>query len=153
MKRLLLAALLMISISSFVFGQEPTPVLRSIEANNQRFVAAFNQGDAALIASMYTPDAVLLPSNSPIIGNQLGIRTYWQNAINAGVKMVSLKTSSVEECGNTAYEVGQFTLTIPKAGGGKITDYGKYIVVWKRQGRRWKLAVDSFSTNLPASGQ
>lgn len=152
MKRLL-AALLMISLGSLVLGQESAPVLRSIEVNNQRFVAAFNRGDAAAITSMYTQDAMLLPPNSPIIGNHLGIRTYWQNVINAGVKIVSLKTSRVEVCGNTAYEVGQSTLTIPKAGGGTITDYGKYIVVWKLQGRRWRLAVDSFSTNMPAPGQ
>jgi len=152
MQRLLFAAMLVMSLCSLVFGQEATRVRQSIEANNQRFVAAFSRGDAAAIASLYTPDAMLLPPNSPIIGNHLGIRTYWQDLINAGVKVVSLKTSRVEACGNTAYEVGQATLTIPKVGGGTTTDYGKYVVVWKRQGRRWKLAVDSFSSNMPAPG-
>ena len=152
MRQLLFAVILMISLGSLVFGQKSAPVRQSIEANNQRFVAAFSRGDAAAIASMYTPDAMLLPPNSPIIGNHLGIQTYWQNVINAGVRVVSLQTSRIEVCGNTAYEVGQATLTIPKAGGGTSTDYGKYVVVWKRQGRRWKLAVDSFSSNMPAPG-
>ena len=152
MRQLLFAGMLMISLGSLVFGQESARVRQSIEANNKRFVAAFSRGDAAAIASMYTKDASLLPPNSPIIGNHLGIRSYWQDVIDAGVKVVSLRTSRVVLCGNTAYEVGQSTLTIPKVGGGTTTDYGKYVVVWKRQGRRWKLAVDSFSSNMPAPG-
>ncbi len=150
MKRLLFASFLLISPWSLALAQDSVQVRRLIEANNQRFLAAFNRGDAAVITSMYTRDALLLPPNSPIIGNHQGIRTYWQSLINAGVKAVELKTSTLEACGNTAYEVGQYTLTIPKAGGGTITDYGKYVVVWKREGRRWRLAVDSFGTNMPA---
>ncbi len=153
MTRILPASLLMLSLWTLVSGQESSQVRRLIEVNNERFVAALNRGDAAMITAMYTRDALLLPPNSPIIENHDNIRSYWQNVIKAGVKAVELKTTRLETCGDTAYEVGQYTLTIPKPGGGASTDHGKYAVVWKREGRRWRLMVDSFSTNLPVRAE
>jgi hypothetical protein len=45
-----------------------------------------------------------------------------------------------------ATEVGAYEL---KGKGGKVLDHGKYIVVWRREGERWKLLRDMFSTNVP----
>jgi hypothetical protein len=47
----------------------------------------------------------------------------------------------------TATEVGQYELR-DKAG--KVLDHGKYIVVWRKEGGKWKLLRDMFSTNVPA---
>ena len=43
---------------------------------------------------------------------------------------MTLETVEVEAAGDTAYEVGQFTLEAS----GNIADQGKYLVVWKRDG-------------------
>ena len=126
-----------------------TAVRKSIESNNKRFVDVFNKGDAAAVAAMYTSNARLLPPNSPMIGGRQGIQEFWQSLITAGVKAVRLETDQVEACGNTAYEVGKYTLTIPSLRGGTLTDEGKYVVIWKRQGKQWKLAADTFNTSMP----
>jgi hypothetical protein len=44
-------------------------------------------------------------------------------------------------------EIGQYELR-DKAG--KVLDHGKYIVVWRKEGGKWKLPRDMFSTNVPA---
>ena len=154
MRQLLLTAFLFLSFTSAAYSQctQSPGVRRTIEAINKKFTEAFNGGDAAGVAGMYKSDALLMPPNSPIIGNHLGIQTFWQQLITAGIKVVSLKTSSLDACGNTAIETGQYELTIPKAGGGTTTDYGKYIVVWKRQGKNWKLTRDIWNTNMAAGG-
>ncbi len=149
MRQLMFASLLIGLLVSQGQAQQSTNVRKLIEANNKAFVEAFNRGDAAAVANMYTSDALLLPPNNPIIVGRQGIREFWQKLITAGLKVVSLETERVEACGDTAYEVGYYTLTIPTAAGGTVTDQGKYIVVWKREARKWKLARDIWNTSAP----
>ncbi len=147
MKRHLLVTLLVLFAASITQAQQS--VRTTIEANTRQFVEAFNKGDAAAVANMYTMDARLMSPNAEMVTGRAGIQTFWQGAISAGLKMVSLESEHIETQGNLAVEVGRYTTTIPGAGGVTRTDKGKYVVVWKREGKRWKLAVDIFNSNLP----
>jgi uncharacterized protein (TIGR02246 family) len=149
MKRPLLVTLLVISAASFAEAQQSVRAI--IDANNKQFIGAFNKGDAAAVANMYTMGARVLPPNSEMVEGRANIQKYWQDAISAGLKFVSLEPVHVETHGNIAVEIGRYTLTVPGAGGTTTTDRGKYVVVWKREGRNWKLAVDTFNTNMPLS--
>ena len=148
MKRQLLVTLLIICAASIAEAQQS--VRTTIEANNTQFIEAFNKGAAAAVANMYAVDARVLPPNAEMIEGRANIQKFWQGAISAGLKMVSLEAVHVETQGNIAVEVGRYTMTVPGAGGITTTDKGKYVVVWKREGRNWRLAVDIFNTNLPA---
>ncbi len=149
MKRQLLVTLLIICAASITEAQQS--VRTAIETNSRQFIEAFNKGDAPAVASMYTMDARVLPPNGEMVEGRANIQKFWQGAMSAGLKIVSLETVNVETQGNIAVEIGRYTLTVPGAGGTTTTDKGKYVVVWKRDGRRWKLAVDIFNTNMPAS--
>ena len=149
MKRPLLITLLIICAASVAEAQQSART--AIEANTKQFVVAFNKGDAAAVANMYTMDARVLPPNAEMVEGRANIQKFWQGAITAGMKMVSLETVHVETQGNVAVEVGRYTTTIPGAGGITTTDKGKYVVVWKREGASWKLAVDIFNTNIPTA--
>ncbi len=102
MRQLLFATLVIGRLASFGHAQQSTNLHKLIEANNKGFVEAFNRGDAAAVANMYTSDALLLPPNNPIIVGSQGIREFWQKLITAGLKAVRLETERVEVCGNTA---------------------------------------------------
>jgi len=149
MKRQLLITLLIICAASVAEAQQSART--AIEANTKQFVEAFNKGDAAAVANMYTMDARVLPPNAEMVEGRGNIQKFWQGAMTAGVKMVSLETVHVETQGNVAVEVGRYTTTTPGAGGTTTTDKGKYVVMWKREGGSWKLAVDIFNTNIPTA--
>ena len=146
MKRQLLVALLIICAASIAEAQQS--VRTTIEANTRQFIEAFNKGDAATVANMYTINARVLPPNGEMVEGRANIQKFWQGGISAGLKMVSLETVNVETQGNIAVEVGRYTSTLSGAGGITTTDKGKYVVLWKREGRSWKLAVDIFNTSL-----
>jgi len=149
MKRSLVLALLVTSVAALAQAQDS--VRKTIEANSKQFVEAFNKGDAGAVANMYTMNARLMPPNDEIIEGRANIQTFWKGAMDAGIKMVSLDLADLEVHGNTAIEVGRYTLTTPGAGGTTTTDKGKYVVVWKRDGPTWRLAIDTFNTSLPAT--
>jgi ketosteroid isomerase-like protein len=127
----------------------PTPARQGIERANKQFAEAFARGDAAGCAAAYVATARLLPPGKPMLTGPKAIQEFWQSAIEAGMKSISLSTVALEELGATAIEVGQYALDIRPAGKPASKDEGKYVVVWKRQrDGAWKLAVDIFNTSL-----
>ncbi|MER8816994.1 DUF4440 domain-containing protein [Mesorhizobium sp. M0965] len=80
-----------------------------IEAALVKFMDAFNSGNAAAVGQMYTDDAALLPPDGKRVDDRKGVEEFWQGAIKAGMKNLTLKALEVEGSGNLAYEVGAFT--------------------------------------------
>ena len=118
-----------------------------IEAANTRFLTALSAGDAAGVAAAYAENASLLPAHSDFVTGRAAIEKFWAGAINAGVKRAVFTTLEVEGHGNTAHEVGRYTMY---GTDGKMLDAGKYVVIWKREQNAWRIYRDIWTTNLPA---
>lgn len=122
-----------------------------IEKANARFEQAFNGGDAAAVAQMYTERATVLPPEADMVAGRDAIQKFWQGAIQAGIRNLSLKSVRVDEFGgNAAQEIGQFSLEAPDPKGGVGKVEGKYVVVWRKTDGDWKLDTDIWNTNAPA---
>lgn len=119
----------------------------SIEAGNKQWEAAASKGDGAAVAALYTATAQLLPANSEVVSGTAAIQKFWQGVLDSGIRGAKLKTLEVEAHGDSAHEVGQYELSDQ---GGKVLDRGKYVVIWKRVGARWKLHRDIWTTSQPA---
>jgi len=115
-----------------------------IKANNKALGAAVAAGDAKAVGLMYTKTAKLLPPNAALCKGTKAITAFWQGALEMGIKGATLKSQEVEQLGTTAIEVGAYTLS---GEGGSTLDTGKYLVVWKKDGRDWKLHRDIFNAN------
>ncbi len=125
------------------------PKAGSIQAANDIFMKIFAQGDAAGMGGLYTEKGQLLPSNSDFVTGRKAIQDFWKGAMDMGIKNAKLETIDLEEHGNSAYEVGKYTLS---GTGGQVMDQGKYVVIWKKEGGEWKLHRDIWNTSLPAQG-
>ena len=125
-----------------------TPVATEIRRANDLFEASFERSDAAALASLYTPDGVLLPTGMDTIQGTAGIQAFWEGAMAMGIKQVQLHTQDVEEMVDTAIELGHYTLL---GADSQTIDQGKYLVVWKQQEGQWKLHQDIWNSSLPAS--
>ncbi len=127
----------------------PTADTRAaIDAANQKFMAAFGRHDSAGIASLYTTNGQVFPSNSDIVTGAAGIQAFWQGAFGMGLKEAALETVELDVQGETAIEVGRYIL---KADRGAVADQGKYIYIWKHSGGTWKMHRDIFNTSQPAA--
>lgn len=119
----------------------------AIKAANKNLSAGMAAGDPKAMAACYTKDAVLMPPNSKAFKGHTQIAKFWQGAMDMGIKSVTLTTKTVDPQGRTALEYGNATL---KGARGKVLDKAKYVVVWKREGKDWKLHWDIFNSNNPA---
>jgi ketosteroid isomerase-like protein len=68
--------------------------------------------------------------------------------IAAGLKDLTLDTTSIEVCGDMAYGIGQFRMAVEPPGGPRSEQAGKYLVVYRKQpDSTWKAVADMFNAN------
>jgi ketosteroid isomerase-like protein len=149
-KKTLLCCLAIISFLLFTFSrcaQGPTDVSSEITQVNEGFMDAFNSGDAKALASNYTENAKLYPSNSDVIEGPEAIEGFWNAVMKMGIKKAQMETVTAEAYGNVAIEEGKYRLFVE---GDHLADQGKYIVTWEKVGGIWKISKDIWNTNNPA---
>jgi ketosteroid isomerase-like protein len=143
----LICAVMLVAFAAFLTQPVYAQGVRSdIDAANARFSALVAKGDGAGLAALYAADGQVLPAGSDPIKGPQAIQKFWQGALDSGIAAVRLTTIEIFGRGPTATEVGEYELR-DKAG--KVLDHGKYIVVWRHEGSKWKLLRDMFSTNVP----
>lgn len=151
--RVVLVLVMIVTAVSVSMGQKEgnkasgSNIRNEIEAASKVFAETFAKGEAAKIADMYAEGARVMPPNGPMVQERQKIQEFWQAFINTGAKL-SLKTSDVDAQGNVAIEVGTYELIFPD----NTRDAGKFVVVWRRHKKDWKLAIDIFNSDMPVSG-
>jgi uncharacterized protein (TIGR02246 family) len=115
----------------------------TIDKLNDSWAAAFNKGDAAAIAAMYTDDATVLPQGGAMVKGHTAIQDFWAKTITdlSDAKLTTVELHTMGEV--MAYEIGTVTAKTKASPPQDVA--GKYVVVWRRSGLSWKLAVDIFN--------
>jgi uncharacterized protein (TIGR02246 family) len=138
-----------IAIFAVLFGLLAAPALAQTKAAIQKlddqWAYAFNTGDAAAVAAMYTSDAYVLPAGGPMIHDHEAITKLFQGAM---ADMQDLKCTALDVKplgGNAAREIGTCSFMTKKP---PLKDVEiKYAVVWQKEGGKWKLLQDIWNTD------
>ncbi len=126
-----------------------TSVRAQIERRNAAFATSVVGSDGpAAVAAFYTPDAQVLPPNAPAVTGRAAIGAFWRGPNGGPPGPLRLETVDVEPGpgGQTATEVGRYTITLPS---GTVVDEGKYIVLWRRVNGTWYLHRDMWNSDRP----
>ena len=98
------------------------------------------KSDFAGVASLYTEDATAFPPGSSMVKGSTAIGAMWKGMADQ-VSDPKLTTLDVKRLGRSAArEIGTFSLKTKGATPKEVT--GKYVVVWEKVGKNWKLATD-----------
>ena len=120
-------------------------IVAAIQQVNDRFAEAFNSGDMAAVAAMYTEDAFVLPPGAEMTQGRDKIQALWQGAAEQ-MSDLKLTATDVKPLGDSAArEIGTATA---KTKGDQPQDMTeKYVVIWEKVGDEWKIATDIWNTN------
>jgi uncharacterized protein (TIGR02246 family) len=122
---------------------------KDIEAGEQRWLGAFNGGDASGVAAIYATDARLLPPNSEIVQGRSEIEAFVKDFVQTGAKL-KFDLLTVHETPELCASVGRYEMDFPPESGAP-QDRGKFIEVWKRQSDgSWLIVDDIFNSDLQA---
>jgi ketosteroid isomerase-like protein len=126
---------------------DSTAVRAELQKMNQSYGQAFAKGDSAAFVNCYTPDACIMPANSPEICGTQGQFAFFKFAYQSGVRNIVFNTAGL--FGLTAQfvtEQGDYEMfSENNVSLGK----GKYLVLWKKTWQGWKMYRDMFSSNKP----
>jgi len=105
---------------------------------------AYNAGDAAAVAALYTPDAkVMAPGAEPASGTA-AIKAMFAADIAQGAKN-TLTTGDVVGFGDFALATGGYVAT---AADGKHLDHGPYMTLYKKVDGGWKIYRDTWNSSM-----
>jgi uncharacterized protein (TIGR02246 family) len=116
-----------------------------IQKLNDKWAEAFNKGDTATVAAMYTEDAYLLPAGAQMLKGRSAIEGFWRQSMQqlGDVKCTTIDVKPLG--GSAAREIGTCSFKTkaqpPQAGA------LKYAVVWQKEGGRWKLLQDIWNSD------
>jgi uncharacterized protein (TIGR02246 family) len=117
----------------------------SIQKINEEWMAAFNKGDAAGVAALYSEDAYILPNGAEMAKGRRAIETYFKNSVRQ-LGDAKLKTVDLQSLGpGSAREVGTFNFKTKGDSPQEVV--GKYVAVWRKMGGQWKLITDIWNMN------
>lgn len=135
MRRIALVFVFLAGLTAPAFAQKA-----AIEAVNAKWTELFNKGDFAGIASLYTEDATAFPPGSGMVKGRAAIGAMWKGMADQ-VGDPKVTTIDVKRLGGSAArEIGTFSLKTKGPTPKEVT--GKYVVVWEKVGKDWKLSAD-----------
>ena len=151
-------AILAALVAAGVCIKEPAALAQQRPNNEQQirqldrdWVTKVAAKDLAGTVAFYAKDGVLMAPGAPPAQGTAAITEGWRGILglpNGSLTFAPTRVA-VAKSADLAYETGTYSLAFdgPK---GRVQDEGKYVVVWKKEGGRWKAAADIFNTNLPA---
>ena len=135
MRSTLIALVILLGLAAPAAAQKA-----QIEAANAKWMDFFNKGNFDGVASLYTADATAFPPGSAMVRGRAAIGAMWKGMAEQ-VTDPKVTTINVKRLGPAAArEIGTFSLKTKSSPPKEVT--GKYVVVWERVGRDWKLATD-----------
>lgn len=120
-----------------------------IRAIDVAWAKAVASKDADQTASFYAEDGVLLAPGAPMTSGKDAIRKAWAGLMGTPGFALSFAPAKIEisKSGNSAYEIGDYQLTMKGKDGKPHTVKAKYAVVWGKQADgTWKAMVDAPTT-------
>lgn len=136
MRRITIAAACLVLFAAPAAAQTKA----AIQKAEEQWGAAYNKGDAAAVAAMYTADAYVLPAGAPMAKGHEAIEAFWKEGMKqiGDVKCTALDVKPLGA--NAAREIG--TCTFKTKAQPPQDGTLKYAVVWQKEGGRWKLLQD-----------
>jgi len=114
---------------------------------SERWEKAYNAGDAAAIAALYTEDGMVLPPNAGASTGRKAIQDFLTKDLAAN-KGNTIEIESVEssKSGDLGFARGTWRMKDPQ---GKILDEGKWVEVRKMVDGQWRISHDIWNSDLP----
>ncbi len=117
---------------------------------DRRWIAAMNAKNVEPICSLFAPDAIEMPANTPRVVGREAICTWYKGwLLPPGVTATfTPEVIEVAASGDLAFERGTYRFAT-EGQKGHTEDVSKYLTVWKNVGGEWKVFVDMGNTDLP----
>jgi ketosteroid isomerase-like protein len=123
-----------------------------IRALAQEFVKHYNDRNIDKLVALFTNDGRALSPFRPMAEEPKALRKHLEQTFKE-YEPLNLKvvTAHVEFCGDIAFSVGSFEMSVRTPSGRRLDDIGKWLVAMRRVGAEWRIVAHCFNTDLPVT--
>ena len=139
MKRIFASMCVMMVViftSNIALSQSNTDFKTKIESINKEMAKNMLEGNTEKLMSLYTNDAISMPSYQPIHDGLAAIRKANDEEAKTGVKYTSFTPTTLKVMANgsliTEIVTYKISMTMPSMDK-PIDDHGKYLTIWEKQ--------------------
>jgi ketosteroid isomerase-like protein len=147
---MMLIAVMFLSFTAF--SQVDAELKSKVDKMNMSFEKATLEGNHDFLLSLYTRDAISLPSYEPMHEGIDAIRKASEMSLQMGWKpsVFELKSHKIFASGNLITDVGNYKLAFTMKGiDSPVEDHGKYITIYERQADgSLKIKLDMWNTDV-----
>jgi len=132
------------------FSQTSSEYKTKVQTLSGEFAKCMREGNIEKILSMYTADAISMPSYRPMQDGLAAIKAASTEAQGEKYNSFELTTVKVIANGNMLDEIGTYKLNISLPGVDKpVDDHGKYLTVWEKQkDGSLKIKIDIWNSDV-----
>lgn len=149
MKKVIVLILSGLSFASLAQTPKTDPlaeVKKQIEASNAIYFESFVKNDVSIFTDRYAADACIMAPFAPqACGKENAAKFFREAYDNYGLRNGKFITTAIY--GNAKDFVTEEGLWQSFDANGKLFDDGKFLVLWKKTDKGWKMYRDSFSSN------
>lgn len=116
------------------------------------FDEATARDGAAGWASCFADDGIMMPAGGEMAVGKEAIRKYAEGMFTPDL-VLRWEPMDARVSGNLGYTYGVYKATRVEGGGKTTSTYGKYVTVWHKLGRTWKVAVDVGNSSPAPKGK
>ncbi|HYK40898.1 MAG TPA: nuclear transport factor 2 family protein [Thermoanaerobaculia bacterium] len=143
----------LLSTSLLAAPPPPPPAANdpAIVAVADAYVAAVLKNDTAAVVNLYTDDAMEMPPNAAAVKGRAALGEFYKKQMS-GAKFSAFTLTHIESrsAGDFGYDVGTYQQTLTPTGApAPVNDTGKYIVIVKKSGGKWRVAYVAYNSDLP----
>jgi ketosteroid isomerase-like protein len=122
--------------------------VEALRKRGREWDAAIAAKDIDRVMAFFTPESHTLPDRAPAAYGLDGIRQVWEQVLSyPGLVFITQDlVIEVADSGDLAYVLGAVEFSFD-SNGQRITDFGKYALVYRKVESEWKLAFDMSNSN------
>ncbi|MEO1437444.1 MAG: DUF4440 domain-containing protein, partial [Bacteroidota bacterium] len=88
----------------------------------------------------------IFPNNRLILQGPAELRQYWTQPEDIQTIHHKVTAEEIRIIGKTAYDYGYYEGSTKRKDGSVVNWQGKYVIVWKKVGKSWKMYLDIWNS-------
>ena len=118
----------------------PGPDLKALQQRIDQWLDGYNDGDVARMMDVFSIDFTDEIQGTPGELDKARVTQAFRALFAKYHTQIDGVTDELRASGDMAFDRGHYTLTLtPKEGGATITQQGRFLEVWKREGGTWRV--------------
>ncbi|HZL12054.1 MAG TPA: DUF4440 domain-containing protein [Prolixibacteraceae bacterium] len=148
--------LFILFMANVAFSQTAAEYKTKIEKINKEMAKYMMEGNTEKNLSLYTEDAISLPSYEPIHDGIAAIRKASEEMTKSGWKCTSFEATTLKVIpeGKLITEIGTYKISMTMPGMDQpMEDHGKYLTIWEKQkDGSLKVKIETWNTDVYPMG-